>query len=622
MSSRSRSPRSGRARTSPSPKAAAVTEESQRWPTSRVRQLALAVGLLQTTLVTWVVWTSGYLNDDYLFLSLARKGGFSGTQLTRSVYGSVIPGFQLGNSLLASLHPLPRWPAVVIPVVLYALALTVFYRLAELLFGPRPILIPLMAVAGLSGVLATSLVWWTAGLNSLPALVFDLLALDGLVRHAATGKRRHLVVSVISFALGIAFYDASASFLAVLVVFTAVYLVDHRDWRAFLRGLTRRGWLWAAYAVPIALNLLWRSLHPKEYVLSPLPSVETALRFIGSGWAQGFVLSSFGITFSKLSQGWPRVLLVVVGQCLFFGLVAATIYRRRAAWKAWAVFGSGFLAIEVLAAVGRGGYGNVFAINTVYWTVQPFMLSLAVGLAFLPSTLGIAAPSPQKASRRPIPKVSVNRELAVIGATVVALCGSGVAAFWTANFRSQGATNHTFVENLGRSWNRVQAQSPHPFIWNTEVPGVIISPLFTPYNRVATTAGLLIDLRVDSIRGTGYLVSDDGNLVPASVNVVSRASLGRRTSCFSPRTRSRTASVALNAVVPDGNWFLRVSYSRSSGFSTTVDGAPVHFAKGSGGFLTPDSADIGKSTFSIKVPAEASACLTAAAVEAPVARPG
>ncbi len=589
---------------------------------TKVRQAALAVGLLQTAFVTWVVWTSGYLNDDYLFLSLARKGGFSGTQLTQSVYGSVIPGFQLGNSLLASLHPVPRWPAVVLPVVLYALALALFYRLTELLFGSRPILIPLMAVAGLSGVLATSLVWWTAGLNSLPALVFDLLALDGLARHAATGRRRYLVVSVVSFALGIAFYDASASFLAVLVAFTAVYLIDHRDWRAFLRGLTRRGWLWAGYAVPIALNLLWRSLHPKEYILSPLPNVETALRFIGSGWAQGYVLSSFGITFAKLSEGWPRVLLVVVGQCLFFGLVGATIFRRRAAWKAWVVFGSGFLAIEILAAVGRGGYGNVFAINTVYWTVQPFMLSLAIGLAFLPSTFGIAALPPPKGNRRPIPKAGVNREFAVSGVTVLVLCGSGVAAFWTANFRSQGATNHTYIQNLGQSWSRVQAQSHHPFVWNTEVPGVIISPLFTPYNRVASTAGLLINLRVDSIRGTGYLVSDDGNLVPAEVNVVSRANLSGRASCLSRRTTSWTTSVALNSAIPEGNWFLRVSYTRSSGFSTTVDGAPVHFTKGSGGFLTPDSADIGKSTFSIKVPAGASACLTAAAVEAPVARPG
>jgi hypothetical protein len=205
-----------------------VVASIEAWSPRQIRWAALVVGSLQTVFVGFVISTSGYFRDDFPFFGQARQGGFSGSDLTRGVFGSLVPGFQLANSLLASLHPIPRWPAVVIPTVLYALALLVFFRLGELLLGTRPQLILLLAAAGLCGVLAISLVWWTAGINSLPAVVCDLLALDGLARYTATGRRRHLAVSIVAFAVGIAFYDASSSFLLVLVLCNALYLVDRR----------------------------------------------------------------------------------------------------------------------------------------------------------------------------------------------------------------------------------------------------------------------------------------------------------------------------------------------------------------------------------------------------------
>ncbi len=147
-----------------------VLEGIQFWTARRVRRVALGVGLAQTAFVVWVISTSGYFRDDFPFFGLARQTGFSESGLTRSVFGSLVPAFQLSNSILASLHPIPRWPAVVVPALLYAVALLLFYRLGELLFGPRPVLVLLLLAAGLSGVLAISLVWWTAGINSLPAV--------------------------------------------------------------------------------------------------------------------------------------------------------------------------------------------------------------------------------------------------------------------------------------------------------------------------------------------------------------------------------------------------------------------------------------------------------------------
>jgi hypothetical protein len=613
-----------------------VDPQGLLWPASKVRRLAVAVGLLQTGFVTWVLWTSGYFRDDYVFMSLGRQGGFSETQLTRTVFGSLVPGFQFGNSLLASFHPIPRWPAIVIPMLLYALALFLFFRLAELLFGTRPIIVLLMAMAGLSGVLATSLVWWTAGLNSLPAVVCDLLAIDGLARHAATGKRRYLVVSVLSFAVGVSFYDASSSFVAVLVVFTALFLVEQKDWWGVMRGVARRSWLWAGYAVPIALNLFWRNLHPSEYTLAPFPSIGTALRFVGAGWAQGFIPSTLGISFSGVAQGFPRWLLVIVGQCLFFGIVAASVYRHRAAWKAWVMFGSGFAAIEILAAVGRAGDGTLFAINTVYWTAQPFVLALTLGLAFLPSNVGFAAANDQS-SHRTVWKGDRTRIETLIGVAIVTVCVLGARTIWTSPDRTQGAMNHAYIGNLRQTWGQVQGKEAHPFVWNTQVPSFVLTPLFAPYNRVETTAGLLMDLRIDGTRGAGYLVSPDGRLIPATAMVISRAEIGSPTAgpastprsisgtdsagglCLARQATDRIESVALSGAIPPGNWFLRLGYTGSSGFSTKIGGQPVHFARGRGEFVFPDSPSVGTSDFSIKIPTGEAACITEADFEAPVA---
>ena len=115
-----------------------------------------------------------------------------------------------------------------------------FYVLLELLFGARPAIVALTAIATTTGVLGIPLAWWTAGINTLPAVAAALLALQGLVRHALTGRHRHLIIAAISFAVGVAFYDPSMVVLLALVLFTVLYLADPRDWRSVWRALRTR----------------------------------------------------------------------------------------------------------------------------------------------------------------------------------------------------------------------------------------------------------------------------------------------------------------------------------------------------------------------------------------------
>ena len=270
-------------------------EPQSVWSPGRIRAVAVGVGALETAFIALVVLSSGYLKDDYLFFDVARKGGFSGSELTRSVFGSLIPGFELGFSTLASLHPIPRWPAELTTIVLYALALAVLFRLLVLLVGYRPMVLALLAIAGLSGVLGTSLSWWTASLNALPVVACDLLALDGVARHAATGKARHLIVAVVAFAVGVAFYDASSSFVLVLVVFVALFLADQSGWRSMARALVARTWLWVGLAVPIVVDVIWRETHASLYALPPLPTVWEALQIPRGGMGPGLRAGDAGL---------------------------------------------------------------------------------------------------------------------------------------------------------------------------------------------------------------------------------------------------------------------------------------------------------------------------------------
>jgi hypothetical protein len=584
------------------------------WSPGTVRQVALGVGAAQTAMVAWAIATSGYFKDDFPFFTQARQGGFSGSDLTRPVFASLIPGFQLGNSILASFHPIPRWPAVVLPVVLYALALFLVFRLGTLLFGPRPEVIALMALAGCSGVLATSLVWWTAALNSLPAVVCDLLALDCLARHAVTGQRRYLVVSIVSFAVGVSFYDASSSFIVVLVAFCALFVIPAASWRALGRGLVQRIPLWLGYLVPIALNFTWRQLHRTEYALPPLPGLGTAVRFVAAGWAQGFVPSSLGITFDSLAQGADRVLAVIVGQAVVLAVVGMSMYRRRAAWRAWVLFAGGFGALEVIAVIGRGSSGTLFAIHTVYWTAQPFLLVLALGLAFLPNQLRDDGDVPRQLPA-PARQWRVIGVVLAIGTLVSAL---GVASIWSSADRHQGAASRAYADNVAQTWRAATAAHADAFVWDTQVPNYVVTPLFVPYNRVSTTVGLLLSLRVDAVAGHGYVIGDNGALTAAIPSVVSRA----RPTCLRSQPSSRTAVLALRTPVPSGNWFLRVRYDRSSGFTATIAGQSVTFAKGSGSFLIVDTPPVGTATASIDLPARSGLCVSSADFEAPVVSAG
>ncbi len=206
----------------------------------------------------------------------------------------------------------------------------------------------------------------------------------------------------------------------------------------------------------------------------------------------------------------------------------------------------------------------------------------------------------------------------MVAATALAVAGA--AAIWTSPDRAQGAASLSYMQTLRQSWQRVQTATAHPFIWDTQVPPSVVTPVFSPFNRISTTAALLMPLRLDAASGQGYVVNGVGGLVPARVTVVSRAAVGAAPTCLAPSASAHSVSVSLGHAVPVGNWFLRLSYTRSTGFTGNFGGERVQFAQGRGAFVIPDAQPKVYSAVTFIVPAGASACISGADIEAPVAR--
>lgn len=599
------------------------------WSKTNVHRAMALVGLVQTLIVGWIVLSSGFQQDDYMFFYLGRQNGFSITGLTHSVFGSLIPGFMFVNTLLSMGSPIARWHMVVLILALYVVLIVVLYRLLELLFGPRPGIVLLTAIATCSGLLGVSLVWWTPAINSLPAIVADLLALDGLARHALTGKRRYLVLSVVSFAVGTAFYDPSMEVAVPLVLFTLLYLSDVRDWHSFWNAVRARAWLWLGYSVPILMNLAWRRAHPAEYALPPIASISRMAQFMIGGWTKGFVPSFVGANYLTISSAMRQWEIVVVGQVLFVGVVIFTIVRRRSAWRAWFLFLCSFAAADLVAAIGRASSPGYFQMNSLYWCFSGFLLMITLGLAFFPSRLiggNVARSDDAHVEGQPR---RARFELSHVGAVTItiALCAMGIHYIWTTPDRSLGAANRIYTDNLQSAWAKVAAHQPRSFVWDTSVPWYVLTTSFRPYNQVATTMALVVpNLRVDSPSGPGYLINSNGGLVRARSQVLSQVTTGPATGrassggnfCLVRRSTRSKPRLPLTKPVQAGNWFIRVHYTGSSGFNAFTKYQVLPIPRGSGTILIPLTVPKKISSLNLTVPKNASACLSVD-IEEPVA---
>ncbi len=541
---------------------------------SLLRNLAIAMILLQAGWRTVIALKGYYTGDDFVFTSLASTQPLDWSYLMRVHVGHLMPGgFALAWGL-DKVAPL-SWPAVVLTTtVIQLLASFSVWAMLRTLFGHRvAILIPL-ALYLFSPLTLDSYTWWAAALNHVPLQLFMALAVLCHVRWVRERSPKWLVGSVGSFVLALCFFEKAVLILPLLFALTAWFLVDGSGWFKGILGTLRRDFLaWGSYVViSVGYIVLYRSLSTFEFDTSPpkTGSLELAQNVIGTT----FVPSLLGGPWRWLPLGMPGgaadppSLAKWISWEIVAALIVVSLLVRKRAGRAWILLGLYLLADVALLSIGRLAWiGPVIGQSSRYVADALVPACIVVGLAFLP-LVGERDVYTARA-RSLLGRFPALRGIALAATALAinllvlssAVSTQAYAPIWAGN----GAT--AWVKQAQRSL--ALADPAHPLL-SEPVPTAVLPALFEDYS---TTSRLLAPVRnrPEFASYTDVLQRFDefGNLQPAVVNGIDTVP-GPYPNCGYTANANHGAYMPLAVPVYDWSWTLQVRYLAGKATPATV----------------------------------------------------
>lgn len=373
------------------------------WPElgAWVRRRGVVLGglILVTAEVIWkAVFLSHYYfwQDDFHFLEQAHAHSFTWSYLTYVQAGHLFPGDYALYWVLVRISPYNWGLAAGITVVLVAASGLAAFRLLRTLFGARPaILVPLLVYV-LTPLTFPNIRDWSSGLESLPLQLATFMALTSQVHYVRTRRLRHAVAAAAWVAFGLLFFEKAVALPLLLLAVTSGFLMEGRWLPAVRRCLVTywRGWAMQAavlvgYAVMFAYSLGTSSNKPGapgsasavfSFILQLIKSTFVP-GAIGGPW-QWFPSGDLEYAYSSPPSALAWLSLIVAAV-----VVAASIWSRRYAWRAWAIL-AGWLVIADITPVliGRTGElgSSLFGLETRYVADAAPVLAICLGLAFWP----------------------------------------------------------------------------------------------------------------------------------------------------------------------------------------------------------------------------------------------
>ncbi|WP_028650671.1 hypothetical protein [Nocardioides halotolerans] len=367
--------------------------EAGRWHPRRVLLVAAAMIVVHLAFRAWAIYGSWYQIDDYNLVSLMYHGDATPVTATATYFGHIMPG---GNYLGYLNHRLVHynWPLPATELLLMqAVGVLGFLRLLlTLAGGPRPGILPPLAIFLFTSFPAESMTWWSAAINLLPFQIALTFALTAHVTYLRTGRLQHAVVADLWIAFGLLFFEKSALIYVLVALVTLCYF-------AHGRGLTRlasaiRG-RWAALAIYVGTGLLYIASylviggnfdqgqeHPGH------PGFQLAKNMVLHVYVPGTVggpfrwLRPFDEPWSIVNPGDG----LMVASAVALGLIVAEIlrHRRRAARALWlpVVFLTVNVVLVLLTRANTAG--AVIGLATRYEGEMALITGLTLFLATVP----------------------------------------------------------------------------------------------------------------------------------------------------------------------------------------------------------------------------------------------
>ena len=559
----------------------------------RNRVLVGGVGLI----VLQFAWKAQFLNhlffrqDDFHDLDLATKSPLSWSYLTYIGSGHLIIGLRVIAWLSARISLYSWGLASAVSLAFVAATGLAALRLLRTLFGDTPaILVPLTFIL-LAPLTIPDLGDWSSAMESVPLQLAIFMALNSHVLYIRSGRQRHLAAAAAWVAFGLLFFEKGLVLPLLLLAVTGAFFTDSGSWVHGIRrvlGLYRRAWLvYAAldvgYAALLAVSLRTSASQPAVpgspgHIVAFAAGMvrETLLPGLVGGPWRWYPLpgNSFAVAAAPTPLVWLSAIVVVI-------VIGRSSWRRKLAWRAWAVLAGWIALADMLPViVGRlaGLSASLLALESRYVADAMPVAAICLGLAFLPlvdhrqaeADLVRAAPQHPEWEQAWRPAVA-----ALVGVFVF-------GSIWSAQAYESvttGRPSAIYIANASAAIKLAPRGTP---VFNEAVPGDMVEGLFGSYALQSTVIGDLQPGKLRWIRDpVGTLdglrmFGPDGKLYQAFVYGAPSLPLPTGNSCWP--VHNGQIVVRLFRAGPPFTGILRIGYlwlSRTPGLLTVRYGSIV-----------------------------------------------
>ena len=528
-----------------------------------------AVTLGASVLIVIQVWwkavtlSHAYFQQDDLVI-----GGQAAHSLSLHYLFQVYAGHLLPGSLAlawAAVHlsgyDWGLWAGMLL--LLQTLAGLALLRALRTLFGNRMLILAPLAVFLFTPMTVPALTWWSAGAQAIPLELALPLAVDQHVRYARGGGIRHAVFATAWILLGLAFFEKAVAIPLFLFALTSGFIVAGR-WRTAAIETLRRHWpAWVMYAGAVAVEIVVYAL--QLHASTAAPHMPRAADAVGFGWGlitDTFVPSALGgpwrwsgistLFADALPPAWPLRLSWLAGALI----VAASLWYRKRAWRAWAILLGWLILVDVVpVALGRvWAFGLDLVRETLYVADAAPVLAICVALAFLPLA------GEQQPYRARLPRRAT---LVKVGSAVAAAWLFG--AFWSVNAYQNHLRPAASRSYLATAAAALAAAPVRTTIYPSALPSAMVWSLFgLGSDTQHALAPLVVQAQGKKISWTtwpqgtmqNFMIFDQGGQLHGAV-VGGPQSYPHR-GCWFPTVKG--IKIPLNAQVYAGKWLMQIGY--------------------------------------------------------------
>jgi len=534
--------------------------------------LAVLLVVVQAGLLYRFMSVGYWFLDDFENLEIAQSSKLTSDYLNLTVFGHPQPGNRLVNWLLIRAFGLNYQVAAGLVAIGIALTAFTVYRILRNLFPPSPLHLVFTSMAGFTALWLPTGQWWAGGSGVTACSLASVLSCASLVRCYLSdrGSRRVLwgLLAGVWMLAGLLFYERTLFGCLFGALFLLAAACTSLRPPEILRVVRQALPGYLSLAV-VAAGFLWYYLTGSFVRKQPGYTGGEVVHYLWVAWSHSLVPGLFGGPLNsdplgpESTAGTPLWWLVVTEVAL--GLIAL-LGLRRLGWRSlrgWLILLPIFLVAQYSIATARlASHGPRIGNEFRYISDMLPLAVLALAVVLLrpgpdPTRPDLATDTPPLHAARRFGGSwrGLDRRHLLFG-------GVALLVTWTVFLTSavpisrrwSTAPGRDYMANLRAGIEAADARGPWS-LYTTMAPNAVSLTTYGRYSSTPFLARLVSEheISTDDLRRPMYLVDDAGRLVPARLDIRSRAEL--------PCTTSRQQLVApARPALEKGFWTVVVRY--------------------------------------------------------------